>query len=202
MTRPDTLRSTLVAWLKILLPLIALAILSTLFLVSRRIDPEAAIPYADVDLADRLGSPRLTAPTWTGVTADGAAMTVRAAEARPGGEGREAPSATAVAARLETPDGGRTELVADRGVIDAATDSLTVEGSVVVTTSAGFRLATDRLTAALDRTALASPGPVRGTAPFGRIEAGAMRIAEDAARPGRYLLVFRDRVKLVYLPPS
>ena len=47
------MRSRVVAWLRVLLPLAALAILSTLFLLPKSHDPDAAIPYADVD-ADRM----------------------------------------------------------------------------------------------------------------------------------------------------
>ena len=46
MARLD-LHSRLVTWAKVALPLAALAILSTLFLLADRIDPTAAIPYAD-----------------------------------------------------------------------------------------------------------------------------------------------------------
>ena len=42
MARADT-HTRVVGWLKVALPLAALAILSTLFLVARRIDPEAAL---------------------------------------------------------------------------------------------------------------------------------------------------------------
>nr|WP_232014486.1 hypothetical protein [Cereibacter sphaeroides] len=82
--RPDNLHSRLVSWLKVVLPLAALAILSTLFLVARTINPDDAIPYADVDVADRVREPRITAPTWAGITSDGAALSVEAAAARPG----------------------------------------------------------------------------------------------------------------------
>lgn len=37
-------RSCIVAWLRVLLPLTALAILSVLFLLGRKPDPEASIP--------------------------------------------------------------------------------------------------------------------------------------------------------------
>ena len=38
------MRSRIVAWLRVLLPLAALAILSTLFLLGRKPDPDDAIP--------------------------------------------------------------------------------------------------------------------------------------------------------------
>ena len=54
-----------VGWLKVALPLLALAVLATLFLLSDRIDPDAALPYAEVDVAERAREPRMTAPSAT-----------------------------------------------------------------------------------------------------------------------------------------
>ena len=51
--RADNLHSRLVFWLKIALPLVALALLATLFLFGRPIRPEDAIPYASTDITDR-----------------------------------------------------------------------------------------------------------------------------------------------------
>ena len=45
--------SRVVSWLKVLFPLIALALLSTLFLLSRAIDPGQAIPFAEKEVQDR-----------------------------------------------------------------------------------------------------------------------------------------------------
>ena len=57
MARAD-FHSRLVGWLKVVLPLAALAILSTLFLLADLIDPTAAIPYAEVDVEDLARDPR------------------------------------------------------------------------------------------------------------------------------------------------
>ena len=54
--------SKLVFWAKILLPMAAITMLSTLFLVSHAIRPEDASPYADVDIETLVKEPRLTAP--------------------------------------------------------------------------------------------------------------------------------------------
>ena len=88
--------------MKVALPLTALAILSTLFLIARKIDPDAALPYAEVDIADRLREPRMTAPAFSGVTRDGAAITVTAAEARPGSESASAAQVAAQICQNET----------------------------------------------------------------------------------------------------
>jgi lipopolysaccharide export system protein LptC len=198
----DNLHSTLVAWLKVILPLAALAILSTLFLVSRTIDPSDAIPFAEVDVQEYAREPRLTAPTWAGMTDDGASLTVSAAEARPGLAEARAPTATALRAVLDTPDGGKTELVADSGLLDQAAGALTVTGSVVVTTSTGWRVESEAMTARLDRTGVISPGPVTAKGPAGDLQAARMEITSDPERPGGYLMVFNGGVRLLYQPPD
>jgi len=200
MTGHDNFHSALVGWLKIVLPLTALGLLSTLFLVSRTIDPSDAIPFATVDIEDRIRQPRLTLPTWAGVTDDGSAMTVTATEARPlpGGSA----NAQAVSVDVEMPDGGLAHLVADNGELDQATQRLTVTGDVIVTTSSGYRLETEQLVAALDRTSLVSNTPVAAQGPFGNITSDAMELRENPEIPGQYVLVFNRRVKLLYLPPK
>lgn len=194
----DNLQSTLVAWLKVALPLVALAILSTLFLVARTIDPADAIPFAQVDIEDRIREPRLTGPTWAGVTDDGSALTVSADEARPGVGGGA--TAQAVSASLDMPGGTQARLTAQAGQLDNAGRQFVATGDVVITISTGYRIESDRLIAALDRTGLQSPGPVTASGPVGRIDAGAMDLHQDEASPGTYVLVFKDGVKLLYDP--
>lgn len=194
----DNLHSTLVAWFKVILPLAALAILSLLFLVARTIDPEGAIPFAEVDIADRLREPRLTLPAWAGVTDDGAAMTITADEARPGAEGAAA-TAARLTARIDMQDGGRVDLVAARGALDARAGLLTVEGGVVVTTTTGYRVETEAMTAALDRTRLESTVDVSATGPMGRLTAASMLMTRAPGEDG-YVIRFAGNVKLLYDP--
>lgn len=200
MTTHDNFHSTLVAWLKVLLPLVALAILSTLFLVSHTIDPSDAIPFAEVDIAERVREPRLTAPTWAGVTDDGAALTISAAIARPQQDEETGAQASKVAAKLETPDGGLAELIADHGMLDTTAEHLTVAGDVKITTSTGYQISSDAMTAALNRTSLISEGPVTALGPVGTIDSGSMEMRQDTSEDGTYLLVFKDGVKLLYKP--
>lgn len=189
--------SRVVAMAKIALPLLALGILSTLFLFARTVDPTNAVPYADVDVAERAREPRLTAPTYAGVTSDGAALTVRAAEARPDiGSGT---TAQTLSARLDTPDGARTDLTADRMTIDDLSGLLSLNGNVMLVTTSGYRVTTDTLTARLDRTGLIAPGTVAAVAPAGTITAQGMTLTQSAD-PDTYVLVFKGRVKLLYDP--
>ena len=63
--------SIMVARLKVALPLMALGLLSTLFLVSRAVDPTVAIPFADQEVQDRLKNQQITGPFFSGVSARG-----------------------------------------------------------------------------------------------------------------------------------
>ncbi|OYX41209.1 MAG: hypothetical protein B7Z02_16495 [Rhodobacterales bacterium 32-67-9] len=195
----DNVHSRVVFWLKIVLPLLALAILSTLFLFSRRIDTDQALPYAEVDVEDLARDQRLTAPEYSSVTIDGAALSVRARTARPGTD-TGAATADALVASYEAPDGLRIDLGAAEGRIEEAAGRMTLTGNVEIVTSTGYRMTTPGLDSALDRTELHSDGAVRAEAPYGTIDAGEMVIRhEDAGIPG-YVLVFNKGVKLIYEP--
>ncbi|MFZ1468984.1 MAG: LPS export ABC transporter periplasmic protein LptC [Paracoccaceae bacterium] len=198
MARID-LHSRMVGWLKVALPLIALAILSTLFLLADRIDPTAAIPYAKVDVKDLVRDPRMTGPTYAGTTSDGAGITLTATEARPGTDDQNA-SATSLTALLETPDGQRIDIAASQAVFDSSGKELSLSDGVSLTTASGYRVDTDGLTARLDQTRVQSTAPVQVTAPFGDLSADAFTLTQDAADPSAYLLVFNGGVKLIYQP--
>ena len=198
MARVDR-HTRLVGWLKVALPLTALAILSTLFLVARRIDPEAALPSAEVDVEDLAREPRMTAPTYAGTTEDGSALTLSASEARPAADGTPA-KAAGLRLELATPDGGQTELLAAEAVMDDATRQVLMSGGVVLTTSSGYRLETAEVAAKLDRTGLESRAPVVATGPAGEIRAESMVLSQDNRTPGAYVLVFKGGVRLIYQP--
>jgi lipopolysaccharide export system protein LptC len=198
MARIDT-HTRVVGWLKVALPLVALAILSTLFLVAERIDPDAALPYAEVDVETLAREPRMTAPSYAGTTADGAALTLTADEARPAAA--DAPAqASGLRMDLATPDGGHADLRAATATLDTAAGEIRLSGGVTITTSTGYRMETPAVTGRLDRTGLASDGPVTATGPAGELRADAMTLGQDNRTPGAYVLVFNGAVRLVYRP--
>lgn len=200
MAQADNIHSRIVSWLKIVLPLIALAIMSSIFLVSRTIDPTAAIPFSDAEVAERAADPRLTTPTFSGMTSDGATVTIDAADIRPDSASLDRGKATDIVARMETPDGATTDLVASEGRIDTTARTFEMTGDVQITTSLGYRMTAPLLTGSLGETALDASGPVQVDAPMGRITADAMQLRPDPALPNQYLLVFNGNVRLIYNP--
>jgi lipopolysaccharide export system protein LptC len=198
MARAD-FHSRMVGWLKVGLPLAALAILSTLFLLADRIDPNAAIPYAEVDVEDLARDPRMSAPTYAGTTSDGTGITVSAIEARPAADGTNA-VADGISALIETPDGARIDIAATRVELDEGAKKIVLEGGVTLMTSTGYAIRTEGLSARLDRTGMESTSPVQVTAPMGQLDAEGFSLQQDANDPSAYLLVFKGGVKLVYQP--
>ena len=77
-------RSRIVALLRVILPLTALALLSVLFLLGRKPEPDATIPYADVDPREVAERQMATSPTYAGVTEDGAQINITGAQVMPG----------------------------------------------------------------------------------------------------------------------
>lgn len=197
MTR-ESRHSALVHGAKIALPLAALVLLSTLFLFSGKVDPTTAAIYSRVDVDTLAREQRLTAPEFSGMTEDGAALTVQAATAAPDPAGNGA-VAGQIIAKLEEPTGVVTDLSAKSGRIDPAAGQISLSDGVAVQTSSGYRIATDRVDMATDRSSLTAPGTVRAEAPFGTIRAGQMQIDAPDSKAGSNL-VFKGGVKLIYQP--
>lgn len=199
MASPLTRHSRLVFWLKITMPILALAILSTLFLFARHIEFDGNLPFAEVDLDKLANDPRLTDPKFATMTADGSAVKVTAGTARPGPNAEDPVAVEDVVALYETAAGARIGVQAADGVYDAAGARLSLTGDVLLTTSDGYRLSAPEMFSRLDATEILAEGPVITDAPFGRIESGGMRLAgpESAHR-----LVFNKGVRLLYRPKN
>lgn len=189
----------LVTLLKIVLPLVALAILATLFLFSNRIGGEGELPYAKVDLEELARQQRITAPEYSGTTADGASVTLRARSAHPALDSQQATMDHPATTYLGT-DGTTIELRATEGRMALDGASVTLDKGVELTTSSGYRLTARDLTALTGHTEVSTDNPVRGEAPFGTVEGGAMRLTLDAAKPDSYVLVFTKGVRMIYQP--
>lgn len=197
----DNSYSRLVALAKIVLPLAALGLLSTLFLLSRGVDTTGSLPYTRVDIEQRAREQGVSRPTYAGVTDDGTAISVSAAKARPTPGDPDRIEAEALSTRMDFADGSHAEIVAPRGAIDPGADRAEMGGGVAITTSDGYRVETLALIAALGRTEIVAETALTATGPFGQLEAGRMRVTADPDGPG-YLVVFKGGVKLLYDPQN
>lgn len=189
--------SRAIAWLKVALPVAALLILSTLFLLSRTPDPEAALPFADVDVEQLMREQRLSRPRFAGTLDDGREVTVIADTAAAAADDPSRIVMTTVESRVVLSPAADVVLNADTGDMDMAGQFVLLDGTVRARTTNGYTLDTDRLTVAMDRMHMAAPGAVLLTAPGLTIEAGAM----DLTGPeGAAFLSFTGGVRLLYEP--
>ena len=189
----------LVSWLKVLLPLAALSLLSTLFLLSRGVDPETVIPFADKEIQDRLRDQIVTGPFYYGTTAKGDQIAFSAESlTTPQGE-IGANQALAVDVVMDLAGGAQIKMIADIGRFDIGQDIADLKGNVVITTSTGYQITSERLVALMSQLDVRSPGPVQSEGPIGTLAAGQM-ILSTRQSDGPAQLIFTNGVKLVYVP--
>jgi lipopolysaccharide export system protein LptC len=198
MSRLTDSRTRVVTWLKVLLPLVALGLLSTLFLLARTTDPDRAIRYSDVDVTELSRDQRVSGPAYSGLTRDGASISITAAAVNPRPGQPATLDAATVAGRIELPAGAAADMTAPAAEIDTGGDAALFLGGVTVLASDGHRLDTETLRAALGATDVLAENAVRIVGPTGTLDAGGMRITQDDA--GGYVAVFNGGVRLVYDP--
>lgn len=199
MTSADTY-SRMVRWLKVAMPLAALAILSTLFFVAETLDPDAAIPYAKVDVERLLREQGVTRPAFGAVTEDGVAISLSAEAIRPGAEQRDRLTGTELSATLTWPDDARIDIESPEGIVDVTKGEAILQGGARLQSSTGYTVTSDRIVAGINEASVMSDGVINATGPAGTITAGRMELTRQTNADGGYLLVFKDGVRLLYLP--
>ena len=185
--------------MKIILPLAALGLLSTLFLLSRTIDPSKSIPVADIDIEKRAREQGATAPVFAGVTENQDLIEMRAKVARPVDGNLQHLLADNVDGDITLVDGGVIFVVADSADVRQKGFIATLLDNVVITTDSGYRMTTEILQTRFDTIFAESPVPVRGTGPVGDIASDRMVLISDDETGDAHFL-FTGNVKVIYEP--
>ena len=193
--------SRMVTLLKVVLPLLALGILSTLFLISRAVDPPTAIPFADTEVQERLTNQQVTGPYYSGTTVDGdeiafVAETVTTPDGQPGLN-----KAENVDVKIDTPSGMQVTVTAQRANVNIAEDQTDLIEDVVIVTSSGYVMRSELLFLKMSRVEMTSPDCVTADTPLGDLEAGAMHVYTPEGASGSHFL-FTGGVKLLYSPQA
>lgn len=199
MARADNTHSRVVAGMKVLLPLVALGLLSTVFLISNTVDPSQSVPTAQVDLEKRARELGATNPSFAGVTRQGDEIRFNADIVRPDLASPERLSAERIAARFRLEAGTEVDINAREAEFDQGALTAQLHGDVRMTTSTGYLIESARLISSLDALHVLSPGRVTATGPLGDLTAGRM-LLHNATRDESAELRFSAGVKLVYLP--
>ncbi len=195
MARGHGTYSRMVTWLKILLPLLALGVLGTVFLINSDEGFEVGFSFSPADLDTLESGSFLNRPQIDGVTDKGEPFHLVAEKITPVGGDQNLVLVTALSGRFTFNSGDWVKLEAPGARLDIAAQTLLLEKGGTLETSDGNFATVRRLEAWL------SSGEMRGNGivangPLGQISAEQFRIA--AAEGENRVLWFENRVKMVY----
>ncbi|MCC5963523.1 MAG: hypothetical protein JJU09_10380 [Rhodobacteraceae bacterium] len=204
LTAWDSVTAALGRVLRWVLPLAALVLLSTIFLISGQVDPDQAVQESGLDIEELTREPRIGMVRIAGVTRDDAALNVTAAALRTPGDPRgDAPLRLFLDAPrglLSFPNGRQVEFESESGQLDQTTERLVMRGDVRLVSSDGYDARMRELTTALDRSHILGTGGVTATGPPGEITARTVTIRPSENDSDGYLLAFRGDVRVIYHP--
>ncbi len=197
MVPADDLYSQVVGWAKIILPLCALALLSTLFLLARTTTEPNEFALEEVEAIAR--EQRLSAPEFSGVTDDGAVIVISASTARPDDARPDTVTIDDMRLRMDNADGSNIQITATLGEVDGRARIARFLGLARLVTSTGYEMETNGLIAELDTGLVTTDGLLEIRAPFGQLTAGKVtfQIASDGIAQQ---MLFTDGVHLLYKP--
>lgn len=191
----ELLYSRFVSWSKVLLPLAALALLSTMFLFSWEPQGNSDIPVAELEEIAR--QPRIADPSFAGVAEDGSVIAIAAEVLRPVADRLDTFVIEELRATIDAPDGTGVEIRAGSGEIDGPARIARFEGLARLSTTSGFEMETSGLVANLASGEVRSLGPLEVRSPFGSLTAGELAVRDGA---DGYTLLFTGGVRLLYRP--
>ena len=188
MVRLPNTYSGVVAWLKVILPLIALGLLSTLFLFSRARTPPTSLPFLDIALQERIREQQITGPYFVGTTENGLSLTLSADAARPDSGDLGRLSADNVTVQIKTKAETLVVMSSQSGVLDVGAGRAQLTGGVSVNSSSGYTIETEALYSSLNSLHIETDGEVRGAGPVGSFQAGKMILTSGNKDKALHLL--------------
>lgn len=195
----DNLYSRAVTWVKVILPLTALGLLSSLFLLSGPPDPDAALPYAQVDIDQITREQRVTGPRFAGMLDEGRELVLQAGSVAAESGRSDLVRAQDIEGRMDLNATERLFLEARQAEFDMQRQTATLHDGVILRSSVGYRLDSMLLLVAMDRMQLRAPGAVRLVGPGLDLTADAM---EAGGPEGGTIVRFTGSVRVLYDPQS
>lgn len=193
----DDSYSAFVTWVKTLLPIAALGLLSTIFLFSGKVDVTQSLPYAEHNVANIIREQRITRPYFTGVSNNGTEITLSAAYASPDPENNDKLNITELSIVLQSALMRTTRITAGLGTLDSATQIALVSRGVHILSMPDFWITTDALKVDLKQGIAVAEGRFQGVTALGTINAEKMIVQMTA---DDQQIVFTNDVRLIYNP--
>ena len=193
----DNSYSFFVAWVKTLLPIVALGMLSTIFLFSGKVDVTQSLPYADLNVADIIREQRITRPYFTGISEGGTEFALSAAYATPDANKPSVLNVSELDIEFKSLKGSKTKITAGAGLVNAKTNYASITQGVRLDSKLNFWIATERLDIYFNHSYASTNGPFKGVFPFGSIDSGNMILKMIT---GKQQILFTNGIRMLYQP--
>lgn len=170
-----------------------------MFLFAQSVAPTSTIPFAEIDLEERINDQQITEPFLAGKTASGYDIRVTADAAKPDVANPGLAFVTTLRARIDIDASQSVNLASGAGQIDSKALTADFMDDVLITSTNGYEMRSAALALNLEAGTAISETEVTGVGPIGRFRAGAMQLtAGDESSQGRFL--FTNGVELLYTP--
>ena len=189
--------SALVAWLKTLLPIVALGLLSTIFLFSGKVDVTQTLPYAEHNIAEIIREQRITQPYFTGIASNGTEIALSAAYASPQVQNAHILEITDLSVVLRSTSDRMVQVTAGQGALDSTRQTAQISTDVHIAALPDFWVTTEALDMNFNQGFISAKGGFQGVTALGAITAGEMHLQMTA---DDQQIVFLNDVRLVYSP--
>ena len=195
----DDSYSFFITWVKTLLPIVALGMLSTIFLFSGKVDVTQSLPYAELNVEDIIREQRITKPYFTGISEGGIEFALSAAYATPNASQPSILNVSKLRVEFKTPQGNTTEITAGLGEMNTETKNAKISRGVNLASKLNFWITTETLDIDFNDSYASTNGPFKGVFSLGSIESGNMVLKMIT---GDQQIIFTNGVRMLYNPKA
>jgi lipopolysaccharide export system protein LptC len=196
----DRTYSRVISALKVVLPLIALGILSLLFVLSRPGREGEPLRFVDVGSDASVAEQRLARPDYRSVTNTGSDLRLAAETLRPVEGQAGVYTGTGLWGTITGQDGVGYRMTGKGGRLDERAGRAWIIGDVRLVRHDGHTALSDEVEIATDLTWLRTPGEIRAFGPFGTLRADSMEMRGVPDLGSGSVTVFTGNVRVVYDP--
>ena len=195
----DDKYSTLVAIFKVMLPCLALIILSALFLLPDNRTKIQALNTIDTSTLNIVKKAGVNKPSFRGTLASGSNLELYATEIIPKNNDKNIIEINEISARLELNRNNWATASAKKGVVNISEQTAEMVGKVSVKSSNGVLIETSDLKVFYAKSLVKTEGEVFMKGPFGTITAGSAEFYDMNQNSSiGYVLLFNKGVKMQY----
>ena len=195
----DDKYSTLVAIFKVMLPSLALIILSTLFLLPDNRTKIQALNTIDKSTLNIVKKAGINKPSLRGTLASGSNLELYATEIITKNNDKNIIEINEISARLELNKKNWATAAAKKGLVNISEQTAEMVGKVSVKGSNGILIETSDLKVFYAKSLVKTEGAVFMKGPFGTIKAGSAEFYDMNQNSGAgYVLLFNKGVKMQY----